>query len=575
MKKGVTAVVVAAVLTAGAVHSASAQTAVRRLVLVAAANRGGEDRPLLKYALTDAERFSQVMQALGGVEPEDVVLLKQPRVGELDAALETLTSRVAVARRSARAGGAVRTEVFFYYSGHADEKGLLLGNDRLSYGTLRERLESVPADVRIAVLDACASGAVTRPKGGKVRNPFTIDQSSDMRGQAFLTSSSADESAQESDRLGGSFFTHYLLSGMRGAADVSGDGRVTLNEAYQFAFNETLSRTVGTRGGPQHPVYDITMSGTGDVIVTDLRQTTAGFMVAAPVDGRFYVLDDRKRLVLEFYKPAGRTVDIGIEPGIYDVRFEKEPKALRARLEVKEGPHQTIDLSGFGAASLEFTRLRGVDTGPEFLLNGRHLVGVMFGTWNGPGGDEPVSGAPTPFVGAYGGAYGGAYVSAGRLAFTTEYLTFVREDLAVGAAMHVMVDSVESTSTVDTLTVRDRVGVNLPFVLRWNPVRHLTSWRTVEPYLRGTFGPLIAAHNTVRGLGAAAVSETVLNTTVGGSAGLGADIRVGPSWIVGVNASYNFSGNVQEVGVNHGRYTGWEMTFGVAKLFGSNRSPRR
>ena len=571
MKTGATAAVVAAALTAGAVQPVLAQTTVRRLVLVAAANRGGEDRPLLKYALTDAERFSQVMQALGGVEPDDVVLLKQPRVGELDAALEALTSRVAAARRSARTGGTVRTEVFFYYSGHADEKGLLLGNDRLSYGTLRERLESVQADVRIGVLDACASGAVTRPKGGKVRSPFTIDQSSDMRGQAFLTSSSADESAQESDRLGGSFFTHYLISGMRGAADVSSDGRVTLNEAYQFAFNETLSRTVGTRGGPQHPVYDITMSGTGDVIVTDLRQTTAGFMVAAPIDGRFYVLDDRKRLVLEFYKPAGRTIDIGIEPGAYDVRFEKAPTALSARLEIKEGPHQTIDLSGFGAASLEFTRLRGVDTGPEYLLSGRHQVSVMFGMWNGPGGDEPVNAVPTPFA----GGYGGEYVSAGRLAFTTEYLKFVREDLAVGAAMHVMVDSAESTSTVNTLAVRDRMGVNLPFVLRWNPVRHFTSWRAVEPYLRGTFGPLIAARNTERGFGAAAASETVVNTTVGGSAGVGGDIRMGSSWLAGVSASYNFSGNVKDVGVDDGRYSGWEVTFGVAKLFGSNKSARR
>ncbi len=224
------------------------------------------------------------------------------------------------------------------------------------------------------MLDACASGAVTRPKGGKVRSPFTVDQSSDMRGQAFLASSSADESAQESDRLGGSFFTHYLISGMRGAADVSGDGRVTLNEAYQFAFNETLSRTVGTRGGPQHPVYDITMSGTGDVIVTDLRQTTAGFVVAAPVEGRFYVLDDRKRLVLEFYKPAGREVDIGLEPGVYDVRFERDPRALRGRLEIKEGAAPGARPRRASApASLEFTRLRGVDTGPEYLLNGRHM----------------------------------------------------------------------------------------------------------------------------------------------------------------------------------------------------------
>jgi hypothetical protein len=566
MITGFTAAVVATALTTGAVQSAPVETAVRRVVLVAAANRGGEDRPLLKYAITDAERFSQVMQALGGADPEDVLLLKQPRVGELDAALAALAPRVLAARRSARAGAIVRTEVFFYYSGHADEKGLLLGNDRLSYGTLRERLDSVPADVRIGVLDACASGAVTRPKGGKVRSPFTVDQSSDMRGQAFLTSSSADESAQESDRLGASFFTHYLISGMRGAADVSGDGRVTLNEAYQFAFNETLSRTVGTRGGAQHPVYDITMSGTGDVIVTDLRQTTAGF-VAAPVDGRFYVLDDRKRLVLEFYKPAGRTVDIGLEPGVYEVRFEREPKALSARLEIREGPHQVIDLAGFGPARLEFTRLRGVDTGPEYALSGRHMGTVMFGTWSGPDGGALAGGAPP--------ASASEYVNASRLAFTTEYLKFVRDDLAVGAAMHVLVNSVESRSTVDTLAVRDRIGINLPFVVRWNPVRRFTSWRTVEPYVRATFGPLLASHNTTQTVGGAVGSETVVNTTIGGSAGFGADIRVGLSSTAGVSASYNFSGVVHAPGLRQARYSGWEVTFGVARLFGASRPARR
>ena len=95
-----------------------------------------------------------------------------------------------------------------------------------------------------------------------------------MRGHAFLTSSAETEAAQESDRIRASYFTHYLISGFRGAADLSGDGKVTLNEAYQFAFNETLGRTVDTKGGAQHPSYDINMSGTGDVVMTDVRQTT-------------------------------------------------------------------------------------------------------------------------------------------------------------------------------------------------------------------------------------------------------------------------------------------------------------
>ena len=41
---------------------------------------------------------------------------------------------------------------------------------------------------QIAVLDACASGAITRFKGGSRQQPFLVDASSNMKGHAFLTS---------------------------------------------------------------------------------------------------------------------------------------------------------------------------------------------------------------------------------------------------------------------------------------------------------------------------------------------------------------------------------------------------
>jgi len=74
-----------------------------------------------------------------------------------------------------------------------------------------------------------------------------------MKGYAFMTSSSASEAAQESSRLKRSFFTHNLISGMRGAADMNQDGRITLNEAYQFAFDGTLTQTEKTLAGPSTP----------------------------------------------------------------------------------------------------------------------------------------------------------------------------------------------------------------------------------------------------------------------------------------------------------------------------------
>ena len=172
----------------------------QRYALVVGANAGGADRPLLRYAVTDAERFARVMLDVGGVAPGDQIVLKQPKLRELSEGLDLLARRVADARRAGGGSGG-RIEIVVYYSGHADEKGLLLGDDRYSYQTLRDRLDQIAADVRIAVLDACSSGAFTRLKGGRARRPFVVDESSNMRGHAFLTSSAESEAAQESDRI--------------------------------------------------------------------------------------------------------------------------------------------------------------------------------------------------------------------------------------------------------------------------------------------------------------------------------------------------------------------------------------
>ena len=122
----------------------------------------------------------------------------------------------------------------------------MLGDDRYSIGRFATGSTKF-ADVRIAVLDACASGAFTRVKSGKPRPAFLVDESSAMRGHAFLTSSAATEAA-ESDRIRASL-THYLVSGFLAAQPICRATAGSLNEAYQFAFTETLGRTVDTKGG--------------------------------------------------------------------------------------------------------------------------------------------------------------------------------------------------------------------------------------------------------------------------------------------------------------------------------------
>jgi hypothetical protein len=326
----------------------------RRFVLVAGANFGGAERELLRYAVSDAERFSRILVEMGGVADLDKLVLKEPSLAEFHAALVTLKNRVEATHRVSE-----RVEVLLYYSGHADEKGLLLGEAQLPYRTLRDALDMIAADVHITVLDACDSGAITRLKGGQRQKAFMVDASSDMKGYAFLTSSSENEAAQESDRLKGSFFTHYLISGLRGAADVTGDGKVTLNEAYQFAFHNTLDRTTQTQGGAQHPAYDIKMTGTGDVVMTDVRQTSASLLLGEHLSGRLFVRDRDQHLVAELRKIAGQTVELGLEPGVYEVQFEQSKTLMHTTVELEKGMRFLLEERHFKSQKREETVNRG------------------------------------------------------------------------------------------------------------------------------------------------------------------------------------------------------------------------
>lgn len=330
---------------------------VRRFAVVVGSNDGGDARVRLRYAVTDARSVASVLKQLGGVGVADSLLLEEPTRARFLAALSDLDRRLVAARRGHR-----RTELLIYYSGHSDEHGLLLGPERLTYDELRGAIAGLGADVKIAILDSCSSGALIRKKGGARVAPFLVDDASDVSGQAFLTSSSATEAAQESDRLGASFFTHHLVSGLRGAADASGDGRVTLHEAYQFAFHETLARTANTQSGPQHANYAIDLTGTGDVVITDLGELTSVLVLDRGLVGRFFVRDEADRLLAEVQKSGERPVELGLEAGAYRVSFVEAGMVWAGAVEVPVGRRVVLTRRDFRATGLAIAhRDRGGD----------------------------------------------------------------------------------------------------------------------------------------------------------------------------------------------------------------------
>ena len=341
-------------LLASNANAATESGRINRYVVAVSANNGGAGRPMLRYAESDARSFAKVLKEMGGVLPQNVILVKEPSVVALQKEFANLDAKILQDKAS---NG--RDEVLVYYSGHADEKGLRLGEETYAWKDLRNRIDALSADVKIAVIDACGSGAITRVKGGKAVPAFMVDQSSDMKGYAFITSSTQDESSQESDKLKGSFFTHSLVSGLRGAGDLSSDGRVTLSEAYQFAFNETLQKTETTLGGAQHPSRDMNLAGTGDVVMTDLRATSAGLDLDESVGGRLYIRDADGELVAELNKKQGHAMSLGLPAGNYTVNLQQKTDYMGATVALVNGKREKISIGHFKSVMAEQTVSRG------------------------------------------------------------------------------------------------------------------------------------------------------------------------------------------------------------------------
>ncbi|HSN28201.1 MAG TPA: caspase family protein, partial [Kofleriaceae bacterium] len=318
----------------------------------------------------DARRVGSLLAELGGYSPDTIDVLVHPTPDELRDRLAKLAVRVASDQAAGR-----QSRVFFYYSGHARAAAIDLGDTELPLVELRARLFEIPATLTIVVLDACQSGAFSRVKGAQQAADFSISsrQHLDAQGVAVLASSSGSELSQESEQLRSSYFTHHFMVGLRGAADANHDGQVSLDEAYRYAYHQTLMSTAETAVGGQHVSLEVELKGHGEVPLSYPVAATSSIVLPAPLEGQALVEDKRAHTVVaETYKARGAAVRIAVAPGEYEVVVRHG--TTLSRCEIASG---TVDLdrcaneaivvaTAKGGGFLEPTQLEfGVLAGPE------------------------------------------------------------------------------------------------------------------------------------------------------------------------------------------------------------------
>jgi hypothetical protein len=321
----------------------------RRIAVIVGANRGALGRESLRYSYRDAHDVAQVLVQTGQFAPADVHVLDDP---EPDAVIALLDLHLA-----ALAATTGESLLLFYYSGHADAGALYPAGKPLPFGSLRARLDNRAATVRLGIIDACSGGGWTGAKGLHAAPPFAVDVPLELSGEGsvLIASSSGVEKAHESERLLGSFFTHHLVAGLRGAADPRGDGVVTVGDAFAYAKERTIRDTAAVSTEPQHPSFFMNLRGRADLPLARVDSSPT-VVELQEKEGPLQVIHLGTGVVLLEIPAGQRTIKLSVPPGHYLVRRRTENGTWTGEIGVESGRtiivrEQDLALSGYAPAA--------------------------------------------------------------------------------------------------------------------------------------------------------------------------------------------------------------------------------
>lgn len=349
-RRGAAARVVFALLPLFVAVAAAQAAAPRRVAVLVGANAPALGRQPLRYAHRDAAQLGQVLLQVGGFAAADVHVLNDPPPEAVVALLEKESAQLS---QKDAAGG--ETLLFFYYSGHADAEAIYPGGLALPLQRLRALLGDSRVTVRVGLIDACRGGGWTRTKGLSEAAVFELPAVLSSEGTVLISSSSGVENAHESEQLRGSFFSHHFMAALLGAADQTGDGEVSLNEAFEYAKQLTIRDTARLASAPQHPSFEVQLRGRRDLVLSRLRSSLTAVRVEQE-HGPLEIVALQSGQVLAETQPGRRAVTLALPPGHYLARrplrtlysADEFDVAVGSAVIIRERDLQPIATSGRG-----------------------------------------------------------------------------------------------------------------------------------------------------------------------------------------------------------------------------------
>jgi hypothetical protein len=307
-------------------HAASASDAAPAMFAVIIGSNVSVDAelPPLKYADDDAARYLDLFRVLGArtyllsrlddntrrLHPQAAAEAMEPRRAALESVMVQVAADVAQARDRH-----LETVVYFVYAGHGnvrnDEGYITLEDMRITGSDLSKLIAGVPATHVHVIVDACASYflAYSRGPGGARRELHGFENTSqltdDPRVGLLLSTSSARES-HEWDEFQAGVFSHEVRSGLYGAADADGDGRVSYKEIAAFVTRANAA-IPNERFRPNVHAH----APAGSETLLDLRKALGRRIEIDGAHAAHYWLEDSRGVrLLDLHNGAGQSVDL-------------------------------------------------------------------------------------------------------------------------------------------------------------------------------------------------------------------------------------------------------------------------
>jgi hypothetical protein len=207
------------------------------------------DMPVLRFTDDDAYRIYAFLKSPegGAVQDEQIRILIDEGATR---------SNIMSAMREVFDKAGPNDFVLLYFSGHGLPGAFLPidfnGNDnKVFHYEINEMLKRSKARYKLCIADACHSGGMLAARSVESNiSTFYQQLAQAQPGTALIMSSKSEETSLEASGLRQGVFSHFLIRGLKGEADRNRDTKVTIEELFNFVYDNVRKFT----GNMQSPI---------------------------------------------------------------------------------------------------------------------------------------------------------------------------------------------------------------------------------------------------------------------------------------------------------------------------------